>query len=113
LTGSTRMKSGTAQKMVLNMITTTAMIRLGKVYNNYMIDLMPLNTKLVNRSIKMISEISGCSTQEVKKVFEKAGRDTRICIVMLCLDVDAAQAKELLSLSGGSINKVLDGRRCI
>lgn len=97
ITGSTRMKSGTAQKLVLNMITTTAMIRLGKVYNNLMVDLKPVNAKLVDRSIRMIQEITACGEEMARDAFRESGSDTRKAIVMVALGVDAPQAERLLS----------------
>ena len=108
VTGSTRMKSGTAQKLVLNMITTTAMIRIGKVYNNYMVDLMPVNTKLITRSVHMIGEIANCSEARAREVFEQSGHETKTSIVMACMDCDAPFARRMLEQNGGSINKVLD-----
>lgn len=97
ITGSTRMKSGTAQKLVLNMITTTAMIRLGKVYNNLMVDLKPVNSKLVARSIRMIEEITGCTEETAKDAFQESGADTRKAIVMVALQIRAEEADRLLA----------------
>lgn len=71
ITGSTRLKAGTAQKMVLNMLTTASMIRIGKTYKNYMIDLNPTNTKLKDRAVRILSEITGISGREAVKILEK------------------------------------------
>ncbi|HCS36155.1 MAG TPA: N-acetylmuramic acid 6-phosphate etherase [Sphaerochaeta sp.] len=111
ITGSTRMKSGTAQKLVLNMITTTAMIRIGKVYNNLMVDLMPLNTKLVDRAKRLVMEITGCDRQEAERLYTVSGGNVRVSILMSLLAVDVAEAQMLLDTNGGSINRVLDARR--
>ncbi|MFA6689551.1 MAG: N-acetylmuramic acid 6-phosphate etherase [Sphaerochaetaceae bacterium] len=108
ITGSTRMKSGTAQKLVLNMLTTTAMIRTGKVYNNLMVNLMPVNAKLVRRAQRLISEVSGCTLDHAKQVFSESGKETKTAMIMAMLGVDALEARRLLTTHGGSINKVLD-----
>ncbi len=108
VTGSTRMKSGTAQKLVLNMISTATMIKLGKVYDNYMIDVMPVNKKLVDRSIRMIKEITGKSEEEAKSALAKAGSSVKKAVVMLLLDVEAAKADALLEKHNGNIHFVID-----
>ncbi|MCQ2613265.1 MAG: N-acetylmuramic acid 6-phosphate etherase [Treponemataceae bacterium] len=108
IAGSTRMKSGTAQKLVLNMITTSAMIRLGKVYNNFMIDLMPMNAKLVERSLRLIAEITGCGAEKAASVFEESGRVIRTAIIMASLDVDKDAAEKLLVSGGNNINRALE-----
>ena len=92
VTGSTRMKSGTAQKLVLNMITTTSMIRIGKVYHNLMVDLTPVNKKLVERSKRLIRQATGCSLQEAEKAFEEAGRKPKIAILMVLLGINKDEA---------------------
>jgi N-acetylmuramic acid 6-phosphate (MurNAc-6-P) etherase len=73
LTGSTRLKSGTATKMVLNMISTIAMVRLGKVIGNLMVDLNPSNVKLRDRAIRIVRELTGCSSESAKAALEKNG----------------------------------------
>lgn len=108
VTGSSRMKSGTGQKLVLNMITTTAMIRLGKVYNNFMIDLRPLNSKLVLRSKRLIAEILSCSLEEAETCFEGSGRVIRTAVVMGALGISRSEAENLLAKNGGNINFALD-----
>ena len=104
VTGSTRMKSGTAQKLALNMITTTAMIRLGKVYNNFMIDLMPVNAKLVERSKRLINEITGCGEVRAAQIFEDSGRKIRTAVIMASLAVSKEEAEALLKQGNGNIN---------
>ena len=108
VTGSTRMKSGTAQKLALNMITTTAMIRLGKVYNNFMIDLMPVNAKLVERSKRLINEITGCGEECAARIFEDSGRKIRTAVIMASLRVTKEEAEALLKQGNGNINHALD-----
>jgi N-acetylmuramic acid 6-phosphate etherase len=108
ITGSTRMKSGTAQKLVLNMITTTAMIRIGKVYNNLMVDLMPLNAKLVDRAKRLITEITECSEKEAEELYLQSKGSVKVAILMAMLHVPSDQALKLLQECGGSINRALD-----
>ncbi len=104
LTGSTRMKAGTAQKMILNMITTTAMIKLGKVYNNLMVDLMPVNNKLVHRSKKIISIATGCSSVTAEKVFADSGNKPKVAITMILLNISKEKAEVLLNQNEGRIS---------
>ena len=108
ITGSTRMKAGTAQKLVLNMITTTAMIRIGKVFNNLMVDLRPVNAKLIQRSHRLISEVTGCDECESKLLFAEAGNNTKLAITMGLLHVSVEEATELLDKNGQSISRVLN-----
>lgn len=114
LTGSTRMKAGTAQKLVLNMITTTAMIKTGKVYNNLMVNLQPVNMKLIDRAAHLISEVTGCDSKIALQTFYDSGKETKTAMIMLLLDIDATDARYLLNKNDGSINKVLDkkGVKC-
>jgi N-acetylmuramic acid 6-phosphate etherase len=106
--GSTRMKSGTAQKLILNMLSTAAMIRLGKVYKNLMVDLRPTNHKLVLRSIRLIREISGCSQAEAEAAFTASEKQPKAAIVMLLLKVGRAEAEKLLAASGGHISAIIN-----
>jgi N-acetylmuramic acid 6-phosphate etherase len=108
ITGSTRMKAGTAQKLVLNMITTTAMIRIGKVYNNLMVDLLPLNSKLVDRAKRLIREITNCSPSEAETLYVQSKGNVRVAILMHLLCLDPENAKKLLEESDGSLNRALD-----
>ncbi|MGD1816277.1 MAG: N-acetylmuramic acid 6-phosphate etherase [Pleomorphochaeta sp.] len=110
ITGSTRMKAGTAQKLVLNMITTTAMIKTGKVYNNLMVNLQPVNIKLIDRAINLISEVTGYDYQTSEKTFYEANKETKTAMIMLMLNIEARDARTLLNQNNGSINKVLDKR---
>jgi N-acetylmuramic acid 6-phosphate etherase len=93
ITGSTRMKAGTAQKLTLNMITTASMIRIGKVYRNLMVDLTPVNKKLVERSKRLIRQATACSPEEAERVYEESGHKPKIAIIMILLDIDRGQAE--------------------
>lgn len=95
VTGSTRLKSGTAQKLVLNMITTASMIRIGKVYNNLMVDLVPVNKKLVERSKRLIRQATGCTAKEAEKAFEGSARKPKIAILMVLLGITGEEATKL------------------
>jgi N-acetylmuramic acid 6-phosphate etherase len=108
VSGSTRMKSGTAQKLVLNMITTTAMIRLGKVYNNLMVDLRPVNSKLVRRSKRLIRLATGCDEVNAERVFDESGQRVKTAIVMVLLQVSRERAEQLLNQHAGRINAALE-----
>jgi N-acetylmuramic acid 6-phosphate etherase len=108
ITGSTRMKSGTAQKLVLNMISTASMIGIGKVYQNLMIDLKPLSVKLIERSKRIIMELTGVSYEEASKVFLRSGMDVKVALVMILAKVDVEEAKKLLELSEGHVFKAIE-----
>ncbi|GHU89427.1 N-acetylmuramic acid 6-phosphate etherase [Spirochaetia bacterium] len=107
VTGSTRMKSGTAQKLVLNMLSTAAMIRIGKVYKNLMVDLKPVNHKLILRSIRLIREVTGCSEEQARESFEASEKKPKTAIVMVLLKVDRRRAEELLEEAEGHISILL------
>ena len=94
--GSTRMKAGTAQKMVLNMITTAAMIRLGRVHDGYMVGVQASNTKLADRSRKTLSSLTGLSPLEAEKALKLAGGDLRVAIVMTRSGAGVDEAREAL-----------------
>ncbi len=105
--GSTRMKSGTAQKLVLNMLTTASMIRLGKVYENMMIDLQMTNKKLVERSKKIVMIITGVSYEDASKFLTLAGGHVKTALVMIKANVTADEAKRMLKDSGGFVRKAI------
>ena len=107
VTGSTRMKSGTAQKLILNMLTTAAMIRMGKVYKNLMVDLKPVNHKLILRSIRLIREVTGCAEEEARESFEVSGKRPKTAIVMVLLKKDREEAERLLMEADGHISLLL------
>lgn len=94
--GSTRLKAGTAQKMILNMISTTAMIKTGQVYNNYMINLQATNQKLRDRSIQIIMEIADTDQYTAAKVYEESNEDLKVAIIKLVHNLSQDQARELL-----------------
>jgi N-acetylmuramic acid 6-phosphate etherase len=107
ITGSTRMKCGTAQKLILNMLSTACMIRLGKVYKNLMVDLKPVNHKLTLRSVRLIREVTGCSQEEAEKALALSEKTPKIAIVMVLLKVDRQKAEALLMEAGGHISKLI------
>jgi N-acetylmuramic acid 6-phosphate etherase len=109
VTGSTRMKSGTAQKLILNMLSTASMIRIGKVYKNLMVDLKPANRKLILRSIRLIREVTGCSQQRAEAAFAESGEKPKIAIVMVLLGADKERAEIMLREAGGHIG-ALEGK---
>ena len=107
VTGSTRMKAGTATKLVLNTITTGAMIRLGKTYGNLMVDLRATNLKLVDRSERIMGETCGLSREEARAVLERAGGSVKTAIVMQKLGVAREEAERRLQDAGGVIRRVI------
>jgi N-acetylmuramic acid 6-phosphate etherase len=107
VTGSTRMKSGTAQKLILNMLSTAAMIRMGKVYKNLMVDLKPVNHKLVLRSIRLIREVTGCTEEEAREGFDASGKRPKTAIVMILLKKGRDEAEKLLKEADGHISLLI------
>ncbi len=103
VTGSTRMKSGTAQKMVLNILSTGAMIKLGKVYENLMVDVKPSNEKLVNRCISIVQSATGKSEAEAKEALSQCSYHPKTAIVMLLCGINAEEARNALEASGGHV----------
>lgn len=101
--GSTRLKAGTAQKLILNMLSTAAMIRLGKVYSNLMVDLRPANTKLVRRAKRIVALASGCSQGEAARYLEAARFQVKVAVVMALTGLTAPEAAVLLEESGGHV----------
>ena len=108
ITGSTRMKAGTATKMVLNMISTTTMIKLGKVYGNLMVDLMAVNNKLVDRGVRIISSIANVSYEIAKQKLFEAEKSVKVAIVMIKKNCDLKTSKNLLQSVNGNLHKVID-----
>lgn len=103
VTGSTRMKSGTAQKMVLNMLSTGAMIRMGKVYGNLMVDVQPSNEKLVRRCQRIVMQATGADETQAVAALDASGYHCKTAIVMILCGVSAEEAGELLARAGGRI----------
>lgn len=108
VTGSTRMKSGTAQKMVLNMLSTGAMIKLGKVYGNLMVDVKPSNEKLIRRCVTIVCSAAECTEAEATKALEECDYRPKVAIVMVLRGVDAETACAMLQRAEGRIAKVLE-----
>ena len=107
IAGSSRMKAGTAQKMVLNMLTTGAMIKIGKTYENFMIDLMPTNEKLKDRAIRIVSEIANVNASTALKTLLECNWKVKEAILMLQCDLTQEEAKELLRKNCGVLRKAL------
>jgi len=108
--GSTRMKSGTAQKLVLNMITTTAMIRLGKVYENMMIDLQMTNEKLKERAKRVVMTITGTTYEDAAEHLTKAGGQVKTALVMITAKVSKEEAQERLRKADGFVRAAIEGK---
>ncbi|GAA2292264.1 N-acetylmuramic acid 6-phosphate etherase [Glycomyces scopariae] len=107
--GSTRLKSGTAQKFVLNMVSTISMVRLGKVYRNYMVDMKVANQKLAARAVRMIREITGAGQEEAEAALAASGDRVKTAVVMLELGIDATAAEARLALADGRLSGALAG----
>ena len=108
VTGSTRMKSGTAQKMVLNMLSTGAMIKLGKVYGNLMVDVKPSNEKLIRRCVTIVCSAAECTEAEATKALEECDYRPKVAIVMVLRGVNADTACAMLQKAEGRVAKVLE-----
>ncbi|HEY9232680.1 MAG TPA: N-acetylmuramic acid 6-phosphate etherase [Blastocatellia bacterium] len=108
IAGSSRMKSGTAQKLILNMLSTATMIRLGLVYGNLMSNLQPNNAKLVRRACAILAEETGLSGDAAARLFEEAGRDLRLAFVMAATKLPRNEAEALLQAHGNSVRRAID-----
>lgn len=109
LTGSTRLKAGTAQKLVLNMLSTGAMVQLGKVYGNLMVDVQPTNAKLRDRAVRIVDDITGVGREEAAALLDGAGWRVKTAVVMGLAGVDAAEAQARLDRSAGRVRDALGG----
>jgi N-acetylmuramic acid 6-phosphate etherase len=109
IAGSTRLKAGTAQKLVLNAISTITMIRLGKTYGNLMVDVVAANEKLVERVRRIVAAATGATREEIDDALAAADGDARVAIVSLVAGVDAGTARARLDASGRSIGEALEG----
>jgi N-acetylmuramic acid 6-phosphate etherase len=109
VSGSTRMKAGTSQKLVLNMLTTAAMTRLGRVHDGYMIGVQASNVKLRGRAARIVGEIAGVSPEEAVEALEDANWDLKVAVVMIRLGLDRTEAGEALVDAGGVLRRVLKG----
>ena len=108
LAGSTRLKAGTAQKLVLNMISTVSMINLGKTYGNLMVDLQVSNIKLRDRAIRIIQAATSCDVKRAQEALQESKDQVKVAIVMILLDSSAEKALELLKASGSRVRAALD-----
>jgi N-acetylmuramic acid 6-phosphate etherase len=107
VTGSTRMKAGTAQKLALNMISTTTMIRLGMTYSNWMINVSMTNTKLRARGVHMLREILGVTNDEAAKLSERSGGSLKVAVIMGALGCSRKDAEQRLADGNGNLRKIL------
>jgi N-acetylmuramic acid 6-phosphate etherase len=107
LTGSTRLKAGTSQKLVLNMLSTAVMVRLGHAYENLMIDMMLTNEKLAERALRVLAEASGASVSAARHALRAAGHNKRVALVMLKLRLGAGEARKRLATARGDLRRVL------
>jgi len=108
ISGSTRMKAGTATKMVLNMLTTASMVRLGKTYGNLMVDVQPNSKKLKNRARRIIMQILGIGPERADSLLDKSNWDVKISILMGMKNLSYKEAKERLARCGGVLRKALN-----
>ena len=108
ITGSTRMKAGTAQKMILNIISTGVMIKQGKVYENIMIDVKPTNSKLIDRACRIIQATTNVSIEKALDTLKETNNDVGLAIIMLKNNQSLSQAKNLLSATDGNVAEVLN-----
>ncbi|MGE5549475.1 MAG: N-acetylmuramic acid 6-phosphate etherase [Bacteroidota bacterium] len=107
LTGSTRLKAGTAQKMVLNMISTASMVKLGKVYQNLMVDMKPANKKLQDRATRIIREATGCDLEAARTALADADNEIKTAIVMLLTGWSAGEARAALAKADGFVRRAI------
>ena len=108
LTGSTRLKAGTAQKMVLNMISTISMVGIGKVYKNLMVDVQQTNLKLQSRAVNIVVNATGVDCNRAKDYLEEAGGSVKLAITMILLNCGLEEAVEKLNLANGHIKNTLN-----
>src|SRR5215472_16753780 len=107
VTGSTRLKAGTSQKLVLNMLSTATMVRLGHVYENLMIDAVLTNKKLEDRALRILAEASGKTVSEGRRALRQSRHDIRVALVILKRGVTGSEARKLLSTAGGNLREAL------
>ena len=107
LTGSTRLKSGTAQKLILNMISTASMVRTGKVYQNLMVDVMQNNEKLHTRAENIVIDATGVTRPEARSAIDAAGGSVKVAITMLLADCSADEARNRLEKAGGHVRAAI------
>ena len=108
LSGSTRLKAGTAQKMILNMISTAVMVKLGKVYQNMMVDVQTNNNKLLQRACKIVMELGEVNKKEASELLIKTGNQIKIAILMAKFGLNMESANKKLESVGGFLDQILD-----
>lgn len=108
LTGSTRMKAGTAEKLVLNMLTTASMIRIGKTYQNLMVDLHASNKKLVARAARIVMQATGCTLDDARAALDKTGNDVKLAILITLTGMSLAEARGALEGAGGFLRRAIE-----
>jgi N-acetylmuramic acid 6-phosphate etherase len=108
IAGSSRMKAGTAQKMVLNMLSTATMIRLGKVYGNLMVDVQPTNAKLRRRAVRILQEATGADEDTARRALEATGYEVKPALVMLLAGVNAPEAQRRLAAAEGFVRRAVE-----
>lgn len=107
VTGSTRMKSGTAQKLVLNMLSTASMVRIGKTFQNLMVDMQATNKKLVARAVRVVMQATECTAEEAEAALAAAGNDMKVAILTVLTGQSVEQARTALVISGGHLREAL------
>lgn len=108
ITGSTRLKSGTCQKIICNMISTITMVGVGKVYGNLMVDVMSTNEKLVERCRKIVMEATGCQYEEADEALKQTNNNCKVAIIMIMLHISKQEAEEKLKLADGYVRKAIN-----
>ncbi len=109
VTGSTRMKAGTAQKMVLNMLSTASMVRFGKVYGNLMVDVRPTNQKLVDRGERIVAQVANIEKERASELLKLTGNDVKTAIVTAIKNLPPDEAKQLLKEAKGHLRRIIEG----
>ncbi|MDL2293900.1 N-acetylmuramic acid 6-phosphate etherase [Ruminococcaceae bacterium OttesenSCG-928-D13] len=112
LTGSTRLKAGTAEKMVLNMISTASMIEIGKVYGNLMVDMRQTNKKLASRAENIVVQATGCTVAKAGEALAEADGEAKLAITKILLDTDLDTARACLARAGGRVRAALQASGC-
>lgn len=107
VTGSTRLKSGSAQKLVLNMLTTASMIRIGKTYQNLMVDLNASNQKLMARAVRIVMQATSCSVEDAEKALERTGNDVKLAILTILTGSSVDDARAALGRAGGFLRRAI------
>jgi N-acetylmuramic acid 6-phosphate etherase len=111
LTGSTRLKSGTAQKLVLNMLTTASMIRIGKSYQNLMVDVKATNEKLIARAARIVMQATDCSKEQATEVLKQTNYEVKLAILMILTDLDIDSARQQLAHQDGFLRKAVENHQ--